>query len=352
LEARLAATWAELLDVDTVSIDAGFFELGGHSLLAVRLVRRLSRELGRDVPLSLLFTAPTVGHMAEALRESDGQRAMLVPLRGEGEGEPLFCIHPIDGEVVVFRELAQCLEPGRPIVGVQDPHRAEPGQGATSIEAMAASYLESIRRVQPRGPYHLLGYSFGGVVAFDMARQLGEQGDAVALLALVDTLPPALSIRQSGGLVTAGADDIELLSSMLGDTMGPAARDDLAACMDASPADPWAAAVRWLHGRGLIDADVDAARLTADLDILRRRRRLLAAYRPPTGSQRLDQSMVFFRAVDEHGEGRERTALGWVDHVEPEPLDVPIEGDHRSVLAAPGAALIAAHLVGRFADGS
>jgi amino acid adenylation domain-containing protein len=194
LERRLAAVWEDLLEVRPVGVRDDFFELGGHSLLAVRLLARMRRETGRDLPLSALFQRSTVEGLAALLREGEERaRSPLVAIRPEGALPPLFCVHPVGGNVLCYRELGRHL--ARPLYALEYPGYL------LTVEAMAERYLEAVREVRPRGSYHLAGWSSGGVIAFEMARRLAEAGEEVEL-ALLDTFAPA---------VVPAHDDTEIL---------------------------------------------------------------------------------------------------------------------------------------------
>jgi amino acid adenylation domain-containing protein len=190
-ELAVAQAFEELLGVP-VGAEDSFFALGGHSLLSVRLMARLRRQFGRDLPIAELFAHPTVATLARRLDAEGGLPwSPLVPIQPLGERTPLFCIHPGGGEILCYYNLARRLGTDQPFYGLQ----ARPVEGheppRTTIEEMAAEYLDAVRSRQPRGPYLLAGYSLGGVVAFEMARQLTQAGEEVELLALLDTaLPP------------------------------------------------------------------------------------------------------------------------------------------------------------------
>jgi amino acid adenylation domain-containing protein len=190
MEERLAAVWQDVLGVERVGAHDDFFDLGGQSILAARLTAKLRGELGLDVPVGMLVQAPTVEALARAL--AAGERAVrlpLVPLQTFGERPPLFMIHPAGGHVICYRGLAVSLAPDQPVYGLQ-PRGLEDGQAPIgSLPEMAAYYVDAIRRFRPRGPYRLGGWSFGGVVAWEMARQLRAAGEDVDLLALLDTSP-------------------------------------------------------------------------------------------------------------------------------------------------------------------
>lgn len=190
LEGRLASIWAKLLGLESVGIRDNFFELGGDSMLAVRLMAEVETVCGRKLPLAWLFQDATIERLAAVLRSPDEApaSATLVPIRPLAEGlkQPLFCVHPAGGTVFCYRELARRLDPLRPVYGLQargidgllSPH--------TRIEDMAGEYVAAIRSVEPQGPYLLAGWSLGGILAFEMARQLAEAGFEPALVAVID----------------------------------------------------------------------------------------------------------------------------------------------------------------------
>ncbi|HEX2076791.1 MAG TPA: amino acid adenylation domain-containing protein [Longimicrobium sp.] len=190
LEERMAAVWREVLGVDRVGAHDDFFDLGGQSILATRLVARLRGELGIDVPVGMLMQAPTVEALARAVEAGERTvRLPLVPLQTFGDRPPLFLAHPAGGHVVCYRGLAVNLAPDQPVYGLQ-PRGLEDGKEPISdLEEMAAYYVEAIRRFRPKGPYRLGGWSFGGVVAWEMARQFRAAGQEVDLLAMLDTSP-------------------------------------------------------------------------------------------------------------------------------------------------------------------
>ena len=187
-EQRMCALFAEALGVATVGIDDGFFELGGHSLLATRLVSRIRGALGRDLGVRDLFEHPTVAGLLGEERGAD-TLGVLVPLQPAGTRRPLFCVHPGAGMSWSYAGLAAHLGPDQPIYGLQTRALTVPGYRAASVPGLAAEYLDEIRRVQPHGPYRLLGWSFGGVVAHAMATALHQAGEQVELLAMMDAYP-------------------------------------------------------------------------------------------------------------------------------------------------------------------
>jgi amino acid adenylation domain-containing protein len=194
LETNLAELWAESLGLPQVGVTDNFFELGGHSLLAASLFARIKATLGLDLPLTLLFRQPTIAGLAAAIVQ-DGQApaglSSLVPLKPKGNRPPLFCVHPLGGGVADYAAVAKHLSPQQPFYGLRAKGLDDERYQALSFEALAADYVAEIRAFQPYGPYRLGGYSSGGLIAFEMARQLAAAGQAVALVALLDSYAPS-----------------------------------------------------------------------------------------------------------------------------------------------------------------
>jgi thioesterase domain-containing protein/acyl carrier protein len=186
LEARLQKLWAEALRIPNVGLDDNFFMLGGDSLQALELFLRIEQELGRRLPRSILFQAGTVAEMARCIEEA-APSSCIVPIQTKGDGSPFFCVHDGNGEVLNYRELARLMGEAQPFYGIQCRGLDQEGVPFTRIEEMAAYYIQEIKGIQPKGPYYLGGYSFGGRVAYVMAQQLRAAGEEVALLALLDT---------------------------------------------------------------------------------------------------------------------------------------------------------------------
>ncbi|WP_084520436.1 non-ribosomal peptide synthetase [Nocardia mexicana] len=220
-ESALCAAFEEVLGVTSVGADDSFFDLGGTSLLATRMAAVLRERHALEVPVQAVFLAPTPAGIAARIGASGpGDAAMadtafrtVLPIRAHGAQAPLFCVHSVSGVSWSYAGLVTHLEPERPVYGLQMPHLTD-GTGPSTVPELAARYIEELRRVQPEGPYHLLGWSLGGLIAYEMAVQLTAAGETVALLALLDSRvlagepePPEPS---TGELLGALLDDDEL----------------------------------------------------------------------------------------------------------------------------------------------
>jgi aspartate racemase len=199
LELQLTKIWEKVLGVQPIGVRDNFFELGGHSLLAVRLFAEIEQIFGRNLPLATLLQAPTIEEIARILRQDGGSVpwSSLVAIQPNGSKTPLLCIHPIGGNVLEYLNLVKYLGSEQPVYGLQAQGIDGKQAPLNRVEDMAAHYIQEIRTLQPQGPYFLAGFSFGGLVAYEMAQQLYAQGQKVALLAMFDTHSPKLLANRS-----------------------------------------------------------------------------------------------------------------------------------------------------------
>jgi thioesterase domain-containing protein/acyl carrier protein len=206
VEQQLVEIWQRVLGADRIGVHDNFFHLGGHSLLAVRLVALIQKKLGRTLPLAALFQNATVEYLANLLREESTPKTWspLVGIQVNGSKKPLFCVHPTGGLVFCYGALSNHLGADQPCYGFQAHGIDGEQQPHASIEAMAADYIKALRSHQPHGPYSLGGWSMGGLIAFEMAQQLKEQGEQIELLALMDTRIINQAVRR------APIDDLDL----------------------------------------------------------------------------------------------------------------------------------------------
>ena len=192
LEMELVKIWENLLQAHPIGIQEDFFEIGGHSLLAVRLMAKIEEQLGQNLPLSTLFQGATVEKLATILRQQVDRPSppLIVGIQTQGTKPPFFCVHPVGGNILCYSALANRLGNDHPFYGLQARGISGQEQPHTQVEDMATDYIEAIKTIQSQGPYYIGGWSFGGLVAFEMAQQLHRQGEQVGLLGLIDTRAP------------------------------------------------------------------------------------------------------------------------------------------------------------------
>jgi phthiocerol/phenolphthiocerol synthesis type-I polyketide synthase E len=187
---KLLRIWQQQLGVEDITPDQNFFDLGGDSSLAVRMFAEVEKIFGIKLPLATLYDAPTVAELARVI---DGEVASvgwspLVEIQPLGSRPPLFCMHGAGGTVLMYRDLSRRLGKDQPFYGLQAQGLDGSCAPLTTIEEMAAVYVKEIKKVQPSGPYFVSGYCMGGTIAYEVAQQLHQQGETVAVLGLFDTM--------------------------------------------------------------------------------------------------------------------------------------------------------------------
>nr|WP_301340591.1 non-ribosomal peptide synthetase [Myxococcus xanthus] len=331
LELLLARIWEELLGTGPIGIHSDFFELGGHSLLAMRMVSLIRERLGRSLPVVSLFQAGTLAEQASRLRQAPGHVSPLVPIQSGGSQRPVFCVHPVSGNVLPYLELARRLGPDQPFYAFQAPGLEGERAPLGTVEAMAATYVEAMRGVQASGPYRLAGWSLGGVVAFEMARKLEQQGEQVEQLTLIDAYAFEQRPVEPVGAEWIAARFVEFTGQLLGMPVS-----ELMA--DAHPADEASLLGRLLDlGRrtGVLAQGVGSEQLHALYRVYESNLRALWDYRPG----RYGGRVTLLRASETHvptgtDGGWGALAAGGVEVHE-------LSGDHHSILKAPAVDVIA-----------
>ncbi|WAK04165.1 amino acid adenylation domain-containing protein [Methylobacter sp. YRD-M1] len=216
-EAKIAAVWRRLFQVDAISVTANFFEMGGHSLSAIQLLSLLKQE-GIDISIGVLFEKPTIESLAWAIREDTRiTEASAIPLRKTGNQAPLFLIHEVTGEMLYGPNLVPHIDTDIPVYGLAGQSLSEVPYH--TMQAMAARLVRMIRAVQPHGPYRLAGWSLGGTLAYEIAAQLIGEDETVEFLGLLDSYINCMDAKD----IMRDVDDIGLLLDfVVQDDMPPA----------------------------------------------------------------------------------------------------------------------------------
>ena len=211
LQQQLQEIWGGYLGLNEVGIHDNFFDIGGDSLSAVRVTVRIKNTTGKHLPLGALFKYQTIAELA-LLMENIKPFAFdsLVPLKTGGSKHPLYIVHGVGATVFAFLDLAKRLDPEQPVYGLQsrgiDGHEAP----LDNIEDMASAYLKEILKQNPHGPYLLSGYSQGGLIAFEMARQLTAMGRKVTFLGLFDSYVASAPAKSRGIVARAFSKAAEI----------------------------------------------------------------------------------------------------------------------------------------------
>ncbi|MFE5584823.1 amino acid adenylation domain-containing protein [Kitasatospora sp. NPDC056531] len=270
LARRLAGIWEELLEVPAVDVDDNFFALGGNSLLALRMVNRIRAEEGADLPLGQLFEAPTVRQLAAAIAEGAGAAGSCHVELADGEGEELFLFHVLGGSVAPYLSMA-AVWPG-PVRGFQSRGLVEVApELPADLETLAKEYREEIQRYRPEGPYVLGGWSMGGFLAYEVARQLGEQGQKAYVL-MIDTDIPDIELP-----------DTEVgrhIAFMVNLNLGPAPQAAIEAIGNAAPDRIAEAGRDTAVAHGLLPAEVDVTGYLRLMRIHENDLRLVSGWQP------------------------------------------------------------------------
>ncbi|MEM1393272.1 MAG: amino acid adenylation domain-containing protein [Cyanobacteria bacterium P01_H01_bin.150] len=195
-ELALVKIWGNLLNTSPIGVTDNFFELGGHSFLAVRLMALIQDRFGHNLPLSTLFENPTIEKLAAIVTQPSrkSSNSHLVAINSSGDKTPFFCIHGAGGNISPYFNISRRLGEDYPFYALEDSLEQDRPE-IISVEETATRYLQEIRKVQPNSPYLLGGHCYGGVLAFEIARQLHNQGDTVDLLVVIDAILPETIIE-------------------------------------------------------------------------------------------------------------------------------------------------------------
>ncbi|WP_367182471.1 alpha/beta fold hydrolase [Edaphobacter sp.] len=203
----LTRVWESSLNLKDVGPHDDFFALGGRSLVAARLIARINKQYGLKLGLATLFSCPTIAQLSAQIRGRLNPQlpSSIVAVQSGGSKAPLFMIHGVGGNVLNFYDLSRSLGADQPVYGIEAQSLQQDATPLTSLEELAAYYVDEVRKIQPSGPYHFLGYSYGGFVAFEMARQLQIAGEKVSLVGMLDTPVWRHTVREENGTLATAA---------------------------------------------------------------------------------------------------------------------------------------------------
>jgi amino acid adenylation domain-containing protein len=335
-EEILCLMFAELLSRERVGIYDNFFELGGHSLLTFRLKTMIRKHFDCDLPLASLFRNPTVAGLAKLLETpaNEPSSPILAPMQTNGSSAPFFCVHPVGGQVVCYADLSRELGQNQPFYGLQSP---DPSQTqVATIEHMASLYIQEIRHIQPSGPYLLGGWSMGGLVAFEMAHQLIDQGETIDLLTLFDMVPPSefsgeIEPKRSFSMLERFALDMARLVLRNADEL----REHF---LQLGPEEQFKLILDVLVREGVLPEASGQFELNRLLDIFTRNASAVENYRLRPMKQRI----VLFAAAGR--EDPEQLAEKWEPWTTGGVELRAVQGDHYTILKPPHVATIASDL--------
>ncbi|MBD2254358.1 amino acid adenylation domain-containing protein [Nostoc parmelioides FACHB-3921] len=197
IEEKLVQIWSDILHLPKIGVTENFFAIGGNSLKALHLISQIEQLFAKEIPLATLLTNPVIADLAKVIQANNQiHNSPLVPIQPQGKQQPFFCIHPAGGHVLCYFKLSQYIGTDQPFYGLQAQGFYGDKEPLMRVEDMASVYVKTIREFQPKGPYRVGGWSFGGVVAYEVAQQLHRQGQEVSLLAILDSYVPILLDKQ------------------------------------------------------------------------------------------------------------------------------------------------------------
>jgi len=356
VELALIRIWEDVLGVSPVGIRDNFFDLGGHSIIAVRLMAKVAQQFGRQLSLASLFQGSTIEFMAKLLR-SEGDASdwsSVVVIQSEGASSPFFCVAGAGGNVVYFNDLARSMGDVRPFVGLQPPGLDGVTPPHTSVEDLARHYLDVIEHERKETPLIISGHSFGGLVAFEMARQLGAQGKAPDVLVLIDTVAPNYFQVTGDGWSESQwlAQVSEIISHLYGVDVAMKSEQ-----FDVLHSGEQLASLhaRLMHA-GVLPEQSDIAYFRGFIDVYKAN--LRACYAPPifTGNTRVlllrsEEEQPEYLLAEQSSSMHDFNDMGWQAYFSQPIIVQEVPGDHLTMMRSPNAEVSAKVLQG-FIDGA
>jgi len=333
IERKLAGIWETLLGVEPIGVDDDLFDLGGDSLMAVQLVARIGAEFGLELSAHTLLEAPTIGDLARSIGDrlhagAATRPARLIQLKRGSSRHTLFLVHPVGGHVYVYRDLANYIGKELGIAAFEAQGVDGRSEPLRSVKEMAAQYVIAVRESQPEGPYWLGGASFGGMIAYEMARLLRAAGQEVALVAMMDTAAPS----EMPSLLEGDADIVVYLHR-IGALDAPLAEE----LRELSPTEQLARFIQHTGQRTRILPPLPPEQMRHFLNMWRVGMKAMSAYVPAPS----DFPIVFFRAAERESVNTPIPDRGWRPfiHGSFELYEVP--GNHITMNYAPNVKRVA-----------
>ena len=334
LETRLQQIWAEVLDRENISVNDNFFDIGGHSMKAVLLSARISRAFQKEAPVKLIFDKPTIEEQASFLRGDAGLNSpgSLVPIQRAGSRQPIFCVHPFFGLAHCYQELSRLLGPDQPFYGLQCYGLETDQTPLSTIPEMAKFYLQAIRTVQPHGPFQLAGWSMGALIAYEIARQLAAEGEAVSFLGLFEGHVPQPALSSPA---PSHNEWEKLVDEREAENFRYMARQVPTSEEEAS--DRLLQMGRYLAEFTQVSAEFSREQLTRLSRIIAINQLAVESYRPGP----YPGNVSLFRVP---GQADAERSYGWTEFVRGELKIFEVPGTHDGFMSAPSVNIIASHL--------
>ncbi len=327
-EKELVAIWAEVLNLraEKIGVNDNFFELGGHSLSAVQVMAKINRQFNQLLPLSVMFSAPNIAALARLISDKEApSNDILVPIQTNGNAPPVFAVPGAGGNVLSLHPLSRTLGMQQPFYGLQAVGLDGRALPLSSVEKTAQANVTALRTVQPHGPYILIGHSYGGVVAYEMARILLDDGEQVSSLILLDSLAPSLIQEKS---VSDDATQLFEACMTIANLYAADLRVDIER-LRPSTDENIQYAISVLNGCGL---DINAEQFTAFYRVYQTNLLCYRTYKPSRLSREINISL--YRATQEHKAGTTLPCdYGWNPLLRNPILTYDVEANHSSILA-------------------
>lgn len=337
LEQTIAQIWQDFLGIDSIGIYDDFFELGGDSLLGIQLTSKLSETLQEKISPNSILSASTIAALAEFLemrnsssslaKEKNGRlgSSLLVELhKGSSLKQPFFLIHPVGGSVYSYRSLAHNLEADLPVYGLQARGLDGEGEPLTQIEEMAKSYLDLLQTVQPIGPYQLGGWSLGGLVAFEIAQQLHQQGQEVSKLVMIDSFAPAAAN------ISSEIDEVSLIAdfaSYIGGVVGKEFSVSMAELKPLHAEEQLQYILVQARKFGVLPPGIESEEMRHRLEVFKANSQAMARYTPQPYPGR-----ITFFCAEESMKQKQDPSLGWAAVATGSIITHNIPGNHYSII--------------------